>query len=175
MRGSGADLDAFERFYDATAASIRAFILRHCSDRGATDDLFQITYIKFLGSRMAATPEAPEAKAYLYRIAANAITDHGRSRQRRERFESSLREPDRSGARHFAAESLDLRDALSTLSDREQQLLWLLYAEGFDHKEAARILGVSRASVKVLAFRARKKLAAQLSSLPPSEEGSDSP
>ena len=57
-----------------------------------------------------------------------------------------------------ALESIELREALASLSRREQQLLWLVYAEGFSHKEVASIMKLSQASVRVLTFRARKKL-----------------
>ena len=154
--------DALGRFYEATAAPIRGYILRHCSDRDSADDLFQNTYVKFLGSRMASTPEAPEARAYLYRIASNVIADHGRGLQRRNRSERPESDPAAAEPETPVAENLGLRDALQTLSKREQQLLWLLYAEGFSHREVARIMNLNAASVRVLAFRARKKLSDRL-------------
>ncbi len=157
---SGAD--SFQEFYEATATSIRAYILRHSGDRSAVDDLFQITYIKFLGSRMASTPATPQARAYLYRIASNAISDHWRTVQRQQRLKLSIRNRATGGSEPHLAESIELREALRTLSKREQQLLWLLYAEAFTHKEVASIMKLSRASVRVLAFRARTKLARRM-------------
>lgn len=162
MHESGADPAAFERFYAESAPSIRAFILRHCGDHGSVDDLFQITFIKFLASRMALTPQAPEARSYLYRIASNVIADHGRMLQRRERLRGALQDTRRQAWQQPESSHPELREALGELSVREQQLLWLIYAEGFSHKEVASIMKVSQASVKVLAFRARKKLAARL-------------
>ncbi len=158
MPGEESDVAGFEQLYAATAPSIRAYLLRHCGDRSSIDDLFQTTYSKFLGSRMAKTPQAVEAKAYLYRIASNVIADHGRALQRAARFEASVAEPTVRTPSTTALENIELREALSNLSKREQQLLWLIYAEGFSHKEVARIMKLSQASVRVLAFRARKKL-----------------
>lgn len=152
------DVEGFEQFYAATAPSIRAYLLRHCGDRSSIDDLFQTTYSKFLGSRMAKTPQAVEAKAYLYRIASNVIADHGRALQRAARFEASATEPTVRTPSTTALENIELREALANLSKREHQLLWLIYAEGFSHKEVARIMKLRQASVRVLAFRARKKL-----------------
>ena len=169
---SGAD--SFEEFYEATATSIRAYILRHCGDRSAVDDLFQITYIKFLGSRMAATPLAPQARGYLYRIASNAVADHGRTLQRQQKLRLSIRNRPTSGSEPPLPEGIALREALRTLSKREQQLLWFLYAEGFAHKEVARIMKLSPASVRVLAFRARKKLAQRLAAKNETKEGARS-
>ena len=158
MPGEESDVAGFEQFYAATAPSIRAYLLRHCGDRSSIDDLFQTTYSKFLGSRMAKTPQAVEAKAYLYRIASNVIADHGRALQRTARFEASATEPTVRTPSTTALENIELREALANLSKREQQLLWLIYAEGFSHREVASIMKLSQASVRVLAFRARKKL-----------------
>ena len=159
MEGADRTDAALQKFYEATAAPIRAYIFRHSSDRDSVDDLFQITYVKFLGSRMAGTPDAPEARAYLYRIASNVIADHGRSLQRRNRFEDLEREPAAASREEPIEGNLALRNALGSLSGRERQMLWLLYAEGFSHKEVATIMKVNSRSVRVLAFRARKKIA----------------
>ena len=158
MPQAGFDAEGFEQFYAATAAPIRAYLARHCSDRDAIDDLFQTTYSKFLRSRMAKTPQAVEAKAYLYRIASNVMADHGRALQRAARFEASVTERPAQLPRTTALENSELREALANLSKREQQLLWLVYAEGFSHREVASIMKLSQASVRVSTFRARKKL-----------------
>ena len=174
MEQSGSNDDAFGRFYDATSPAIRAYILRHCSDRDSVDDLFQITYVKFLTSPMAKTPDAPQARPYLYRIATNVIADHGRGLQKRNRQEAPERQVMATRPDTDIADVLALREALRTLSKREQQMLWLLYAEGFSHKEVARIMSLNRRSVRVLAFRARRKLADYLTRLTQNAKGASS-
>lgn len=174
MEQSGSNDDAFGRFYEATATAIRAYILRHCSDRDSADDLFQITYVKFLSSPMARTPNAPAARAYLYRIASNVIADHGRGLQQRSRLEGPEHQVAATGPYADAADILALREALRTLSRREQQMLWLLYAEGFSHKEVAGIMNLRRRSVRVLAFRARKKLSEYLARTDQTADGASS-
>jgi len=44
------------------------------------------------------------------------------------------------------------------LAPRERALLWLAYVEGQSHNEIAKAVGLARDSVKVLLFRARKRL-----------------
>jgi RNA polymerase sigma-70 factor (ECF subfamily) len=46
-----------------------------------------------------------------------------------------------------------------SLKPQEQSLLWLAYVEGFDHREIASALQLKEGSIRVLLFRARKKLA----------------
>ena len=53
---------------------------------------------------------------------------------------------------------IDLIAALNKLDPRQRALLWLSCAEGYSHAEAAHMVGVGRASVRVLLFRARRKL-----------------
>jgi RNA polymerase sigma-70 factor (ECF subfamily) len=51
-----------------------------------------------------------------------------------------------------------LARALEGLKPRERELLWLAYAEGASHKEIAQVLGVRAGSVRLLLFRARRKV-----------------
>ena len=48
---------------------------------------------------------------------------------------------------------------MDRLRPRERALLWLAYAQGHAHAEIAETLGVKTGSVKLLLFRARRKLA----------------
>ena len=52
-----------------------------------------------------------------------------------------------------------LEPALKTMRPRERQLLWLAYAEGYSHREIAEITGLASASIRLLLFRARRKVA----------------
>ena len=56
----------------------------------------------------------------------------------------------------------DLSRAMAHLRPRDRAMLWLAYAQGASHREIADSVGVKAASVKLLLFRARRKLAALL-------------
>jgi RNA polymerase sigma-70 factor (ECF subfamily) len=56
----------------------------------------------------------------------------------------------------------DLARAMARLKPRERDLLWLAYALGSSHQEIAASLGLKPASIKLLLFRARHKLATLL-------------
>ena len=53
----------------------------------------------------------------------------------------------------------DLNRAMAQLKPRQRDALWLAYAEGSSHQEIAMALGLKTSSVKLLLFRARRKLA----------------
>ena len=163
VKPSGAlDEQEFERLYEETAPAIKAFILHHCSDHDSADDLCQATFVRFIEIQRKKPKSVRKPRAYLYRIASSVIADHGRRIQRDRRFAARLKgsrvhlDPERH------ADRIAVRDALQALSDRERKLLWLIYAEGFRHREISRIMRIGAASVRVLAFRARRKLLRRL-------------
>jgi RNA polymerase sigma-70 factor (ECF subfamily) len=53
---------------------------------------------------------------------------------------------------------MDLTRAMRQMKPRERSLLWLAYAQGFSHDEIARLLHLKTSSLKVLLFRARRRL-----------------
>src|SRR5439155_26698482 len=101
--------------------------------------------------------DAAESRSYLFRIATNLLRDRWRR--------GDL--PETVGATEPSCEDdpetrTDVRRALGQLKPRERQLLWLAHVEGFDHREIARLTGLKVASIRVLLFRARRKLASVL-------------
>ena len=70
---------------------------------------------------------------------------------------------DQAGSTERAA---DVTRALAQLKPREREMLWLAYAEGASHPEIATALGLNPASMKILLFRARRKLASLLKGRP---------
>jgi RNA polymerase sigma-70 factor, ECF subfamily len=156
--------DQFRAFYDRTARGVWAYLARIAGDRQLADDLLQETYYRFL---RAAAPHDSEAhrRNSLYRIATNLARD-ARRRSRTHPFFSG-REGDIERATigdHAAAaeRQADFARAMSLLKPREREMLWLAYAEGASHREIATVLGIRPASIKLLLFRARRRLAALL-------------
>jgi RNA polymerase sigma-70 factor (ECF subfamily) len=48
---------------------------------------------------------------------------------------------------------------MAGLRQRDRELLWLAYAQGSSHQEIAAALGLKTGSIKLLLFRARRRLA----------------
>ena len=158
------DEDAFRTFYDLTSNAVWAYLSHATGDPHAADDLLQETYIRFLGVRRRWESDA-HRRNYLFRIATNLAHDrHRRNRLRQAEPFDETRGPcaNASSAGVGYEERADLRRALGRLSPRERQMLWLAYAEGSSHQEIANTLGLRAGGIRVLLFRARKKLAAML-------------
>ena len=94
-------------------------------------------------------------KAYLFKTATSLMIDHWR-REKRERSWKSVWNPP---TMQSVERNEDLPKALSELRPVDRALLWLAYVEGFDHGEIASALRLKENSIRVLLFRARKKLA----------------
>ncbi|HEV3075485.1 MAG TPA: sigma-70 family RNA polymerase sigma factor, partial [Thermoanaerobaculia bacterium] len=92
-------------------------------------------------------------------IATNLLQDHRRGSRRllplAEAPEGSAPAPD-------AAARIDLHRLLARLAPRERQILWLAHVEGGSHADIAAITGLGPASIRVLLFRARRRLAGLL-------------
>jgi RNA polymerase sigma-70 factor (ECF subfamily) len=156
--------EAFRLFYERTARSLWAYLARISGDRRVADDLLQDTYYRFLKSTAAIEDEA-HRRNYLYRIATNLVMDAKR-RPRVEqsgvdaRDEAALRAP--GDVARDAARRVDIGRAMARLRPRDRALVWLAYVNGSSHKEIADTLGLQTTSIKLMLFRARRRLAALL-------------
>jgi RNA polymerase sigma-70 factor (ECF subfamily) len=155
------DEDAFRAFYDRTSGALWGYLSRISGDRQIADDLLQESYYRLLKSTMVFESEN-HRRNYLYRIATNLVRDTKRAA--RPIFEDGVEVADVAAPAAGAdAESrADVRRALGRLKPRERAMLWLAYANGSSHAEIADVLGLKAASIKLLLFRARRKLAVTL-------------
>lgn len=154
------DEQAFQALYRQTARPLWAYLSRSLDHQADADDLLQETFLRLLRSKPA-TSDAGELRAMLYRIACNLIIDRAR-RAKRERTHL-----ERAGAAEprtapDAALRLDMERTFRQLRPQARAMMWLAHVEGASHREIAEALGVSERSVRVLLFRARKRLAALL-------------
>lgn len=160
------DEDSFRAFYERTARPLWAYLARVSGDSALADDLLQETYYRFL---RAASPEVGEValRGYLFRIATNLLRDHWR--RTRSWATAPLEDASEmhsawSGAsteEHVGWQSV-LGRALARLKPRERAVLWMAYVEGSTHREISEIMGLKAGSIRILLFRARRKLAGLL-------------
>jgi RNA polymerase sigma-70 factor (ECF subfamily) len=76
-------------------------------------------------------------------------------------FEPADPDTTRDPAAHVA-DRVDVSRAMARLKPRDRSMLWLAYAQGSTHEEIAQILGLKAGSIKLMLFRARRRLAALL-------------
>jgi RNA polymerase sigma-70 factor (ECF subfamily) len=158
--GDMMDEQAFQVFYRQTSRPLWAYVSRVLGDRSQADDILQEAYLRLLRSRPSTT-DPQELRAIVYKIASNLIVDHWR-RARRERPSAEVVEADVPVESADVARRVDFERVFRQLRPQERAMMWLAYVEGSDHREIAEAVGVKEKSVRVLLFRARKRLAVLL-------------
>lgn len=158
------DEEAFRAFYDRTARGVWLYLVRITGDRHTADDLLQEAFYRFLRASTDYENETHRRNS-LYRIATNLARDARRRNMIRPLLGTDASDIERVAANDQTGASeraTDVTRAMSRLKPREREMLWLAYAEGASHREIADVLGLNPASMKLLLFRARRKLASLL-------------
>ena len=159
--------DAFLAFYERTAPAVWAYLVRVTGDRSQADDLLQEACFRML--RSAREYESDEHRRHaLFVIAPNLARDTWRKRKSAPGAAVELPDELADGSVDVAGHAIartDLHRALGRLRVRDRQLLLLAYGQGWSHKEIASALGVTVASVKLLVWRARRRILTHLEPL----------
>ncbi len=165
------DEEAFRGFYDRNARGVWAYLSRVTGDRQMADDLLQEAFYRFLRAASSAPADRFDSDAHrrnsLYRIATNLATDARRRSFTRPAASVTGDDVERlagqggSGGDHGsdAERRTDVNRAMSQLRPRDRAMLWMAYAEGASHDEIAGAIGVQPSSMKLLLFRARRRMA----------------
>ncbi|HPE30307.1 MAG TPA: RNA polymerase sigma factor [Parvularculaceae bacterium] len=170
------DHHAFTELMSRYKTPLFRFILRYVGSPSDAEDLLQDVFVNVY-SKAATYDPAWKASTWIYRIALNKCRDHGRKQRLRRFFSIDRRDDDEDS--HYVAEPTDPGASVESIVARRQELAKLTSAieqlphnlrsalvmhsiEGRSQTECAEILGVSRKSVEMLVYRARKALRAQL-------------
>lgn len=154
------DDERFAAFYQRNARPLWAYLAGVLGNSALADDLLQESFLRFLCTVRWQDGEVA-CRSYLYRIATNQMRDHWRrptAASIEEVHESDLPimscDIEKQIDFHFM-----LRPVFAQMRPRERELLWLAYAEEATHREIAQITGLGTASIRLLLFRARRKMA----------------
>lgn len=170
--------EAFRALFDRHAGSVYGFLVRRLGDRALAEDLYQEAFLRLHRARASYDSRRP-FRAWLFAIVHNLLNDTLRQRRRSgEVLASSITgtssadraaiqaqtsaepSPERSVAARQSGEAL--ARALSTLPGDEATVLILARLEGLSYEDIAPIVGRSPAAAKQLAYRALKRVRAEL-------------
>ena len=148
------DEAVFGRFYEQTSRILLRYLLAVTRQPDLAEDILQEAYCRLLSTRRHEMDEQ-QTRSYLFRIATNLVHDRWRRGKELPLPENS---EEISPADPEFDDKLHVRQAFERLKPRERQLLWLAYVEGSSHKEIAESTGLRAGSIRLLLFRARRKL-----------------
>lgn len=143
-----------ERLFYAHAGGVRAYARRRIDAAAADDTVAEVFAIAW--RRLDDVPE--EALPWLLGCARRVIAHQYRRASR----DAALVDRLKSVVGGSDTDDGELAWALSTLSERDRELLLLIAWEGLEPAEAAEVLGCSRNVLAVRLHRARRRLAAAL-------------
>jgi RNA polymerase sigma-70 factor (ECF subfamily) len=161
------DRRAFAELYRRYVARVYAFAYKRSSSTQVAEDVTSTTFERALRGLPTFEWRAGGFGAWLFRIAANELTNHYRRSGRtssvkvQRAFGMYVADAVTSGEfdRVERLGSADvIRDALSTLNDRYQQAITLRYLSGLSHEHAAKAMGLSKPVMAVTMHRAMAAL-----------------
>jgi RNA polymerase sigma-70 factor (ECF subfamily) len=156
------DADAFGQLYDRYAPKLYRYLSFKVGTAPEAEDLTAEVFLKTW--EYVRRQEAPivNFRAFVYRLARNAVVDHYRRRAEREHLadEAALEavpEPVERSVAALVSRSSDLalvERALRALKDEYREVVILRYIEGLSPNEISRVLDKSAGSVRVTLHRA---------------------
>lgn len=157
--------DEFEVIYESNQPLIYRFMFWRTKDRALAEDLTSSVFEKAWRSRNSF--KGGSAKAWLYKIAHNTLIDHWRKRRDWLVEDTATLEVTSDGA--DLGEALDrdmlidgLRQAVSKLPEDMQKIVELRFIDGLSARQVGSRLGLSEANVRVIQYRALRKLKGHL-------------
>jgi RNA polymerase sigma-70 factor (ECF subfamily) len=155
-RGERPAFDALIRRHDDR---MRGLAFRLLADRHGMDDALQEAYLKAYRA-LDRFRAGSDFGTWLYRITYNACIDELRKRKRSPVTTEDPTDPVSAapGPDRVVTASEAVRTALATLPVDQRITVVLVDGEGFDHREAAEILGVQPGTVASRLHRARAAL-----------------
>lgn len=152
--GGGCE-QAFTVLFHRHYAAVHAFVFRLCLDATGAEDITQEAFIKAARSLHSFRHEAA-FKNWLYRIAMNTTRDWTRRKIREKQTADELSAV--ADEREHPVDFEPVCAALASLAEDMRQAVVLIYYEGMNHSQAARILGCAETTVSWRIFRAKRKL-----------------
>lgn len=162
------DKDMLRQFYRRYADEIYLYLYSLCKSRETAEDLMQEVFLKAL---LSLPDQNENLRAWLYKVARNACFNELRNRKRElqsehiEDISTSARESLQENSSDNLVDELIrseqrrfLYEAMLKLPDRQREILELFYFSELSIKEIAEIMRLTSQNVRVLAYRAKKKL-----------------
>lgn len=150
---------AFDELLRRHDDRMRGLAYRLLADRHAMDDALQEAYLKAYRAMDRFRPGG-DFGIWLYRVTYNTCIDELRRRKRSPvaKADQSDAASSRPGPERIVSASETVRSALADLPVDQRVTVVLVDGEGFDHREAAEILGVAPGTIASRLHRARAAL-----------------
>ncbi len=155
---------AFAVLYDAYADSIFRFIYIRVEDQQTAEDITSGVFLRAWEKLGKYQQRGLPFRAWLFRIARNAVIDHYRTRKEVAPLEAAINTTDNGG--HSVSEGVALKleaekilNLMHHLTEDQRNVLTLKLVHGLETEEVAKVLGKRQGAVRALQMRGLQTLA----------------
>ena len=167
VEAQAGDRSSFAELIDRYYMTVYRFAFKWCRSKEDAEDITQEVFIK-LADKLHLFDQRSRFTSWLYRVTINCAKDYVRRSSRwtsRKVPEPPVNDfvssPDPGPENNVIARSI--RQAIGDLPPKLKEAMLLVYAEGKDHKEAAKIIGCAETTVSWRIFKAKRSLRKVLS------------
>ncbi|MBZ0284598.1 MAG: sigma-70 family RNA polymerase sigma factor [Anaerolineae bacterium] len=167
QRAQRGENEAFAELYRANVQAIFRYVYHRVNDAQLAEDLTGDVFARALKGIADYRDQGKPFVAWLYSIAHARVVDHYRRVERRPQESNLDDEPipvksdmDAEIMRKQAAKVL--KEAISRLTDEQQQVVILRFVEGYRIEAVAELMGKNANAIKALQHRALRALASRL-------------
>ena len=155
----------FAQQYTEYLPRVLNYVRLRVDDEALAQDLTALAFERAL-TRLSTLRDEGAFGGWLFRITRNVIAGYYRHRKQELPLESAAGQPapnpSAEGEIVRFQELGAMRDALVTLSEREQEIIRLKFVAGLTNRAIARAVGLREGNVAVILFRALRKMRARL-------------
>ena len=160
------DIEAFGEIFDHYSEPVYRYIAARVHRPSDAEDLTQLVFVKALEALPRYHSRGVPFGGWLFRLARNAIIDHGRTRRDHADLEAVVEQRSRDPGPEASAILNDDIDAvgraLTQLTDEQRETIALRFFAGLSAREAAEAMGKQEGTIRGLQFRAIAALRRQL-------------
>jgi RNA polymerase sigma-70 factor (ECF subfamily) len=158
------DDKAFDEVYNTYYTPLFRYIFTRIKDKSEAEDMTQMVFMKIWKAIIEWDSEHTSPIAFFFTVARNTMIDYFRKSSHREIVSDEVVEifTETKGGSDDASKNRELgeimKQAISQLSEEQQEIINLLYTNDLTYKEIADITGKREDAIRQLHSRAIKKL-----------------
>lgn len=167
VEAQSGDQHSFAALVDSHYMTVYRFAFKWCRSKEDAEDITQEVFIKLAG-KIHLFDHRSQFTSWLYRMTINCAKDYARKNSRWTSRKVSdppengqVVSPNPGPENNLIARSI--HSAIDNLPGKLKEAMLLVYAEGKNHKEAAKILGCAETTISWRIFKAKRKLRKVLS------------
>ena len=156
------DEDAFRALVERHCDLVFRIAFKWCGVKEDAEDIAQDVMMQLADKIKGFKPDTAAFTTWLYRVTINAARDAQRRKASRVNKESEYANVQELHSSNLAQETRlaqhDTIALLDRLPGKEQEAVFLVFCEGLNHKDAARVSGCAESTISWRIHSARKKL-----------------